>query len=84
MAGSAEAYDRLRRMLASPGTGKLVLFGFSACLVYHLFNGLRHLVWDIGLGLRDPAGLHSGYAVIALAGGADAGIWCVRAAGGAA
>jgi succinate dehydrogenase / fumarate reductase, cytochrome b subunit len=30
--------------------GKLCLFGFSACLIYHLLNGIRHLVWDAGYG----------------------------------
>ncbi len=28
--------------------GILVLFGFSVCLFYHLCNGVRHLVWDVG------------------------------------
>ena len=28
--------------------GILVLFGFSVCLFYHLCNGVRHLLWDIG------------------------------------
>ena len=29
--------------------GKLVLFGFSLALIYHLCNGIRHLFWDIGM-----------------------------------
>lgn len=29
--------------------GLLVLFGFSVCLFYHMCNGIRHLLWDIGL-----------------------------------
>ena len=29
--------------------GKLVLFGFSVALFYHLCNGIRHLFWDIGM-----------------------------------
>ena len=29
--------------------GKLVLFGFSVALFYHLCNVIRHLFWDIGM-----------------------------------
>ena len=34
--------------------GRLVLFGFTWALFHHLLGGLRHFVWDIGLGLDDP------------------------------
>ena len=37
--------------------GQVILFGFSAALFFHLCNGIRHLVWDAGLGFekRDTA-----------------------------
>lgn len=28
--------------------GRLVLFGFTLSLTYHLLNGVRHLFWDAG------------------------------------
>lgn len=31
---------------------KIFLLGLSFCLYYHLFNGIRHLFWDIGLGFE--------------------------------
>ena len=31
--------------------GKIVIFGLTFSLVYHLINGVRHLVWDTGQGL---------------------------------
>lgn len=34
--------------------GKLVLFGFSWALAYHLLNGIRHLVQDAGAGFAVP------------------------------
>ena len=34
--------------------GKLVLFGFSLALYFHLCNGVRHLVWDAGKGFEIP------------------------------
>jgi succinate dehydrogenase / fumarate reductase cytochrome b subunit len=33
--------------------GKLVLFGLTVSIFFHLANGVRHLVWDTGEGL-DP------------------------------
>ncbi len=30
--------------------GLVVLFGYTWALSYHLFNGVRHLVWDTGHG----------------------------------
>lgn len=32
--------------------GYLCLFGFSVCMYFHLCNGVRHLVWDIGWGFE--------------------------------
>jgi len=34
--------------------GKMVLFGFSWALAYHLINGVRHLVQDAGHGYAIP------------------------------
>jgi succinate dehydrogenase cytochrome b556 subunit len=33
---------------------------------YHLVNGIRHLSWDMGMGLRIPEVYKSGYTVLAL------------------
>jgi len=30
--------------------GKLMMFGFTLTLYYHLCNGIRHLFWDVGIG----------------------------------
>lgn len=32
--------------------GRILLFGWSLALFYHLCNGLRHLWWDTGRGLE--------------------------------
>lgn len=37
-------------VLGSP-FGVLVLFGYAWSLLFHSFNGLRHLYWDTGRGL---------------------------------
>ncbi len=30
--------------------GKIVMFGFTFTLYFHMCNGIRHLFWDAGLG----------------------------------
>ena len=32
--------------------GKILLFLWTACLFYHLSNGIRHLIWDTGQALE--------------------------------
>ena len=44
--------------------GKLFLIGFIFSLYYHLSNGIRHLFWDIGLGLEISTTYKSGYFTI--------------------
>jgi succinate dehydrogenase / fumarate reductase cytochrome b subunit len=35
--------------------GRLVLFGYSWALLHHMLGGLRHFLWDFGIGLGKPA-----------------------------
>ncbi len=44
--------------------GKLVIFGFTFGLFYHLSNGIRHLFWDAGYGYDLKDAYISGFAVI--------------------
>ena len=62
--------------------GQLALFAFSLCLMYHLFNGIRHLFWDIGKGFDIPSVYRSGYTVIALALLSTAIIWWLALSNG--
>ena len=34
--------------------GKLILFGYTWALFHHALGGLRHLIWDTGVGMEDP------------------------------
>lgn len=47
--------------------GRLVLFGMTFALFYHLCNGLRHLAWDAGWGFEMPALRASGMVMVASA-----------------
>ncbi|HEX3953636.1 MAG TPA: succinate dehydrogenase, cytochrome b556 subunit [Stellaceae bacterium] len=50
-ASGPESYVRVQHFLGS-FIGRLLLFGWSLALFYHLSNGLRHLVWDTGRGFE--------------------------------
>jgi succinate dehydrogenase / fumarate reductase, cytochrome b subunit len=52
--------------LAGSLPGRIALAGFSFCLVYHLLNGIRHLVWDAGHGYEIPTLYASGWTVLVL------------------
>ena len=52
--------------LAASVPGRVVLAGFSYCLMYHLLNGLRHLLWDSGRGLAIPQVYATGWTVVVL------------------
>ena len=46
--------------------GQFVLFGYSLALVYHGLNGVRHLAWDLRIGLEIRQVYQSGYLVLGL------------------
>lgn len=80
VAQGGEAYDRAADCLASP-LGLVVLAGFSLALVYHLLNGIRHLLWDAGWGFEIPEIYRSGYTVAGLTVVLTALIWFVALGG---
>ncbi len=48
--------------------GRLLMFLWSLALFYHLCNGVRHLVWDIGEGFEIDTVYWSGRLVVIAAG----------------
>ena len=46
--------------------GQLIVFGYSLALVYHGLNGIRHLMWDLRIGLEIKQVYQSGYIVLGL------------------
>ena len=61
-----QAYAMVTRYFASVPV-RLVLVAALVAFWYHLFNGLRHMAWDAGLGFGKAATRKSGMAVAALA-----------------
>lgn len=47
--------------------GRLLLFGWSWALFFHLCNGIRHLFWDAGLGFELKTAYASGWAAVVAA-----------------
>jgi succinate dehydrogenase / fumarate reductase cytochrome b subunit len=45
--------------------GRLILFGMTFALFYHLLNGIRHLAWDAGWGFEMDTLKLTGWLVIA-------------------
>lgn len=54
---------------------QLALFVWTWCLIYHLLNGVRHLVWDIGYGYEIPNLTLSGWFVYFAAAGLTVLAW---------
>ena len=63
LAGGAEDFTAVQAFYGS-FIGKLLLFGWSYALFYHLCNGIRHLIWDAGKGLDIESVYTSGRIVL--------------------
>lgn len=61
-ATSDEVYQLVQACLGSV-VGRLVMLGFVWSLVYHMMNGVRHLVWDMGYGFELKTAQFSGWLV---------------------
>ena len=76
LASGPEAYGTFMALLGSP-LGKLVMFGMSASVFYHLANGVRYLVWDFGHGLDIKSANASAYAVFGFTVAATLAVWTI-------
>jgi len=63
-AAGPEAYATAQAVIGSL-LGRLLLFGWTWALFYHLCAGIRHLVWDAGYGYDLRATDISGWTVVA-------------------
>ena len=69
-----EAYDVVFMVIGHP-LGQFVLFGYSVALIYHALNGVRHLGWDLGLGLTIRQVYKNGQIVLLLTVVLTMGLW---------
>lgn len=78
-AGAPDGFDFAGALLGS-WFGKLVLFGFTLSLYYHLCNGIRHLSWDVGHGFALETADKSAKVCLAAAIGLTVLTWIIGAA----
>jgi succinate dehydrogenase / fumarate reductase cytochrome b subunit len=83
-AGGPDAYAVLNECVYSPlGKGFALATAFALC--FHFFNGIRHLLWDIGWGYEIRRVYITGYLVVGLSLLATLGlVMAALRAGGAA
>ncbi len=80
LASGADAYSCVHDALTHP-IGLLFLFAWTFALYFHMANGVRHLVWDAGLGLGKKVASSSGWYVLAFAVLATVASWLPMAMG---
>ena len=80
IANGPESYTALQQHI-SAWYGQIILYAWVFSLYYHLCNGIRHLFWDMGLGLEIKSTYVSGYIVVALSILLTISTWCLAGAG---
>jgi succinate dehydrogenase / fumarate reductase cytochrome b subunit len=76
LAGGAGSYAAYAGALGSP-LGKVVLFGLTLCIFFHMANGVRHLAWDGGQGFLPKTADFTAVAVMAFALAATLAVWSI-------
>ena len=58
-----DAYNAVQAFHAT-WIGRAILLGFAWALIYHMLNGIRHLVWDTGRALDMKTATAGGWLVL--------------------
>ncbi len=82
LASGPDAYGAYGGLLASI-PGRLILFGVTVSLFFHMANGVRHLAWDSGHGFAPATADATAWLSFAFAAVAAVGLWLALAFGGA-
>ncbi len=69
-----EAYS-VAQNFAKSILGKLMIFGWSVAIFYHLSNGIRHFLWDMGYLFVLKNAYRAGYLVLLSTAVLTAGAW---------
>ncbi|MDJ0685923.1 MAG: succinate dehydrogenase, cytochrome b556 subunit [Alphaproteobacteria bacterium] len=76
LASGPEAFATVQSFSGS-WLGRLMLFGWTWALFYHLGAGVRHLFWDAGMGFELDTAEKSGHAVVGFSILATLALWVV-------
>lgn len=71
-----EHYFELHECLSS-AIGRVFLFGWTLAFYFHLFNGIRHLYWDMGKGFDMPSVNKTGWLALFFAVLCSVASWAV-------
>ena len=74
VANGPETFAVMASIVGHP-LGQFVLFGYTVALFYHACNGVRHLSWDLGLGLAINDVYRGGYFVLVVTCGLTVLLW---------
>ena len=75
-ASGPAGFDAVQGFLGSI-LGRLLLFGWTVALFFHLFSGIRHLAWDAGKGFEKAQYTASGWLVVVATGVASVLAWII-------
>jgi succinate dehydrogenase / fumarate reductase cytochrome b subunit len=76
IANGPESYTALQQHVLA-WYGQILLYAWVFSLYYHLCNGIRHLVWDMGHGFEIKTTYLSGYIVVAASIVLTIVTWCM-------
>ncbi len=83
LAAGPDSYNTVRVFCASP-VGIVLLVGWTWSLFFHLCNGIRHLLWDVGYGFEIPRAYVTGWTVVVVSFVLTALVWFAALKGGGA
>ena len=64
-AATSERYFDFVDAIFGSWIGRLVLLGYTWALIHHMLGGIRHLVWDTGIGLEKHTASKIAWATLA-------------------
>lgn len=68
---------------AGSSLGLVLFVGWTAAFYYHMVNGIRHLIWDFGVGINMKNAYNTGFLVFVLTAVLTGGTWfCIVTMGG--
>ncbi|CAN5809911.1 succinate dehydrogenase, cytochrome b556 subunit [soil metagenome] len=76
LAAGPDAYQTFMELLGSP-LGKVVMFGLTLSVFYHLAKGVQHIFWDAGKGFALPIANMATIACFAFAIAATLAVWVI-------
>ena len=74
-AAGPESFAKFHSMFIDCWIGKFMLFGWTWSLCFHLLNGIRHLIWDMGKDLDIKSVYRGGWAVMIISILLTAAVW---------